>query len=128
MAQKIGTFSTPILEWETLLRRSEGSFAAAYLRLSESGLQVRCGEGLHFAVKRYAIAWSASLLCTRDFHCCSSLCFLLQFFYVAPQTRGSVDYPSTHRIQVDVGLPDATSENQAKSPLYGELYPNKSPA
>ena len=27
-------------------------------------------------------------------------------------------------IQVDVGLPDATSENRAESPLYGELYPN----
>ena len=28
---------------------------------------------------------------------------------VTPQTRGSVDYPSTRGIQVDVGLPDATS-------------------
>ena len=46
---------------------------------------------------------------------------------VTPQTRGSVDYPSTRGIQVDVGLPDATSENRAKSPLYGELYPNKTP-
>ena len=27
---------------------------------------------------------------------------------VTPQTRGSVDYPSTRRIQVEVGLPDAT--------------------
>ena len=27
---------------------------------------------------------------------------------VTPQTRGSVDYPSTRGIQVDVGLPDAT--------------------
>ena len=43
---------------------------------------------------------------------------------VTPQTRGSVDYPSTRRIQVDVGLLDATSENRAESPLYGELYPN----
>ena len=43
---------------------------------------------------------------------------------VTPQTRGSVDYPSTRGIQVDVGLPDATSENRAESPLYGELYPN----
>ena len=41
-----------------------------------------------------------------------------------PQNRGSVDYPSTRGIQVDVGLPDATSENRAESPLYGELYPN----
>ena len=44
---------------------------------------------------------------------------------VTPQTRGSVDYPCG--IQVDVGLPDATSENRAESPLYGELYPNKIP-
>ena len=43
---------------------------------------------------------------------------------VTPQTRGSVDYPSTRGIQVDVELPDATSENRAESPLYGELYPN----
>ena len=47
---------------------------------------------------------------------------------VTPQTRGSVDYPSTCGIQVDVGLPDATSENRAESPLYGELYPNTVPA
>ena len=46
---------------------------------------------------------------------------------MTPQTRGSVDYPSTRGIQVDVGLPDATSENRAKSPLYGELYPNTIP-
>ena len=46
---------------------------------------------------------------------------------VTPQTRGSVDYPSTREIQVDVGLPDATSENRAESPLYGELYPNTTP-
>ena len=45
-----------------------------------------------------------------------------------PKTRGSVDYPSTRGIQVDVGLPDATSENRAESPLYGELYPNRKPA
>ena len=36
--------------------------------------------------------------------------------HVTPRTRGSVDYPSTRGIQVDVGLPDATSENQAESP------------
>ena len=47
---------------------------------------------------------------------------------VTPQTRGSVDYPSTRGIQVDVELPNATSENRAESPLYGELYPNKTPA
>ena len=47
--------------------------------------------------------------------------------YVTPQTRGSVDYPSTPRIQVEVGLPDATLENRAESPLYGELYPNTEP-
>ena len=48
--------------------------------------------------------------------------------HVKPRSRGSVDYPSTRGIQVDVGLPDATSENQAESPLYGELYPNETPA
>ena len=41
---------------------------------------------------------------------------------VTPQTRGSIDYPSTRGIQVDVGLPDTISENRAKSPLYRELY------
>ena len=45
-----------------------------------------------------------------------------------PQTRGFVDYPSTREIQVDVGLPDATSENRAESHLYGELYQNTTPA
>ena len=53
---------------------------------------------------------------------------LVEVKSVTPQTRGSVDYPSTRGIQVDVGLPDATSENRAESPLYGELYPNTSPA
>ena len=43
---------------------------------------------------------------------------------VTPRSQGSVDYLSTRGIQVDVGLPDTTSENRAKSPLYGELYPN----
>ena len=33
-----------------------------------------------------------------------------------------------HGIQVEVGLPDATLENRAESPLYGELYPNTKPA
>ena len=47
---------------------------------------------------------------------------------VTPQTRGSVDYPSTRGIQVDVGLPDTTSENRAESPLYGKLYPSTIPA
>ena len=47
---------------------------------------------------------------------------------MTPQTRGSVDYPSTRGIQVDVELPDAISENQAESPLYGELYPITVPA
>ena len=46
----------------------------------------------------------------------------------APKPGGSVDYLSTRGIQVDVGLPDATSENRAESPLYGELYPNTIPA
>ena len=41
---------------------------------------------------------------------------------------GSVDYPSTRGIQVGVGLPDATLENRAESPLYGELYPKTVPA
>ena len=31
-------------------------------------------------------------------------------------------------IQVNVGLPDVTSENWAESPLYGELYPITKPA
>ena len=47
---------------------------------------------------------------------------------VTPQTRGSIDYSSTRGIQVDVGLPNATSENWAESPLYGELYPITTPA
>ena len=47
---------------------------------------------------------------------------------VTPHSRGSVDYPSTRGIQVDVGVPDATSENQVESHLYEELYPNKIPA
>ena len=64
---------------------------------------------------------------TIDLYCMRSvdLCCMRS---VTPQTRGSVDYPSTRRIQVDVGLPDATSENRAESPLYGELYPNETPA
>ena len=44
-------------------------------------------------------------------------------FTMTPQIQGSVDHPSTRGIQVVVGLPDATSENRAESPLYGELYP-----
>ena len=47
---------------------------------------------------------------------------------VTPRSRGSVDYPSTRGIQVDVGLPDTTSENRTESPLYGELYRNTIPA
>ena len=54
--------------------------------------------------------------------------FEMNMVDVTPQTRGSVDYPSTRGIQVDVGLPDATSDNRAESPLYGELYPNTLPA
>ena len=46
---------------------------------------------------------------------------------VTPQTRGSVNYPSTRGIQVDVEIPDTTSENQAESPLYVEFYPNTIP-
>ena len=38
----------------------------------------------------------------------------------SPNSRGSVDYPSTRGIQVDVGLPDTTSENRVESPLDGE--------
>ena len=48
--------------------------------------------------------------------------------FVTPRSRGFVDYPSTRGIQVYVGLPDATSENRAESPLYGELYPITVPA
>ena len=47
---------------------------------------------------------------------------------VTPHSRGSVDYPSTCRIQVDIGLPDTTSENRAEAPLYVELYLNTLPA
>ena len=47
---------------------------------------------------------------------------------MTPHSGGSVDYLSTRGIQVDVGLPDATSENRAESPLYEELYPNETPA
>ena len=54
--------------------------------------------------------------------------FIHGFLSVMSQNRGSIDYPSTRGIQVDVGLPDTTSENQAESPLYGELYPNTIPA
>ena len=54
--------------------------------------------------------------------------FLVAEKAVTPQNRGSIDYPSSRGIQVDVGLPDATSENRAESPLYGELYPNETPA
>ena len=58
------------------------------------------------------------------------LCMISYMRYsycVTPRTRGSVDYPSTRGIQVKVGLPDATLENRAESPLYGELYPNTKP-
>ena len=41
--------------------------------------------------------------------------------YVTPQTRGSVDYPSTRRILVNVGWPDIFHKIRAESPLYGEL-------
>ena len=59
---------------------------------------------------------------------CKTIETIVPISFVTPQTRGSVDYPSTRGIQVDVGLPGATSENRAESPLYGELYPNKTPA
>ena len=49
------------------------------------------------------------------------------FGSLTPHSQGSVDYPSIRGIQVDVGLPDATLENRAESPLRGELYPNTSP-
>ena len=48
--------------------------------------------------------------------------------FVTPRSLGSVDYSSTRGIQVVVGLPDTTLVNRAKSPLYGELYPNTLPA
>ena len=41
----------------------------------------------------------------------------------APKPGGPLTTPSTRGIQVEVGLPDATLENRAESPLYGELYP-----
>ena len=45
----------------------------------------------------------------------------VQVDVVTPQTRGSVDYPSTRGILV-------SHENRAESPLYRELYPNTIPA
>ena len=33
---------------------------------------------------------------------------------MTPRSQGSIDYPSTRGIQVDVGLPDTTSENRAE--------------
>ena len=45
----------------------------------------------------------------------------------APKPGGLLTTPSTRGIQVEVGLPDATLENRAESPLYGELYPNTKP-
>ena len=53
---------------------------------------------------------------------------VLHVIFVTPRSRGSVDYPSTRGIQVEVGLPDATLENRAESPLYGEFYPKTKPA
>ena len=50
------------------------------------------------------------------------------FLAVTPQNPGVHYYPSTRGIQVEVGLPDATLENRAESPLYGELYQNTKPA
>ena len=51
-----------------------------------------------------------------------------RYGFVTPQTRGSVDYPSTRGILGNVGRPDIFHENRAESPLYGELYPNTKPA
>ena len=90
MAQKIKTFSAPVLERETLLRLGEGSFVVTYPRLSKYGIQVRCNVGLHAAAKRYATAWSASLLCTRGstaallccFFCFGSFLYCLVSFLV----------------------------------------------
>ena len=48
--------------------------------------------------------------------------------YVTPRSRGSVNYPSTGGILVNVGRPDIFHENRAESLLYGELYPNTKPA
>ena len=45
--------------------------------------------------------------------------------FTKPLTRDLVK--STCGIQVEVGLPDATLENRAESPLYVELYPNSKP-
>ena len=47
---------------------------------------------------------------------------------VTPHTRGSVDYPSTRGILVNVGRHDIFHENWAESPLYRELYLNTKPA
>ena len=43
---------------------------------------------------------------------------------MTPQTRGSVDYPSTRRIQVEVGLPDATFIKSGRVSFVQEALPN----
>ena len=58
-------------------------YAAAYPRPLESANLVHCSVGLHAAVKRYAAAWSASLLCTRGSTAALLFVFstLVLFFY-----------------------------------------------
>ena len=61
---------------------------------------------------------------TINFHHLSTIATCVTIVHVigvTPQTRGSVDYPSTRGIQVDVGLPYATLENWAVSFVRGAL-------
>ena len=52
------------------------------------------------------------------------ICLLFLTFFVTPQTRGSVDYPSTRGIQVEVGLPDATFRKSGRVSFVRGALPN----
>ena len=81
MDLKIRVFNVLVMEKETSLRRGERGYAAAYPRLSESGIQVCCSVGFQVAAKHYVAAWSASLLRTRG-STIKLLCVsFLRFFY-----------------------------------------------
>ena len=45
---------------------------------------------------------------------------------VTPHSRGSVDYPSTRGIQVDVGLPDTTFRKSGRASLVRRALPTYS--
>ena len=89
----------------------------------------------HLAISRQSISILSLLMQHVSLEYMLCLTFVTSHFVlrhpildVTPQTRGSVDYPSTCGIKVDVGLPDATLENRAESPLNEELYQNTIPA